>query len=277
MGSSEEPDFDAHSAEVFEALGHPNRIRILKALSSGPLGFSQLRREVEMESSGLLAFHLQKLNRFVKTDSGGNYTLTEEGREALRVANAVGNHATNSRGRKLTKSPGLDRVVIAALLIGLVAVGGTVVYQQGQISSLGHSVTTTTYTLEAATPIGFNYSSLPSQYTVGNFSLSVTEGVGYTLQIGPKVYTYGGFYTAFYIASSTGGIFTDVPFFWNTTAGPSTTHAPYDAHCYVLHNSPDGCPTSSTALVGIGHEVTISWAKEGSTLWVSFVFERLSS
>jgi DNA-binding transcriptional ArsR family regulator len=35
---SDEPEFNAGRAELFEALGHPIRIRILQALEERPMG-----------------------------------------------------------------------------------------------------------------------------------------------------------------------------------------------------------------------------------------------
>ncbi|MGA1976067.1 MAG: winged helix-turn-helix domain-containing protein [Conexivisphaerales archaeon] len=43
-------DFDKSRAELFEALGHPIRIKILHALQDGPLGFADLKRKVGIES-----------------------------------------------------------------------------------------------------------------------------------------------------------------------------------------------------------------------------------
>ena len=84
MTKNDDEGFNVGRAELFEAMGHPNRIRILKALSDTPLGFSELKRTLSMESSGLLSFHLQKLSNLVKTTSEGAYALTDEGKEALQ-------------------------------------------------------------------------------------------------------------------------------------------------------------------------------------------------
>jgi len=37
---------DMQQAEVFDALGHPTRVVILKALSEGPAGFAELKRKL---------------------------------------------------------------------------------------------------------------------------------------------------------------------------------------------------------------------------------------
>ncbi len=81
--------FDAAKAELFEAVSHPLRIRILQALSEKPMGFAELGRAVGIDSGGHLSFHLTKLRHMVKTNSEGNYTLTGEGKEALWSVNAL--------------------------------------------------------------------------------------------------------------------------------------------------------------------------------------------
>lgn len=97
-----EPDsrFDSSRAELFEALGHPMRVRILRTLQAKPMSFSELKKEVGIESSGHLQFHLNKLSGLIKTDSLGNYGLTDDGREALNVAEtALRSEASHSLKR----------------------------------------------------------------------------------------------------------------------------------------------------------------------------------
>jgi DNA-binding transcriptional ArsR family regulator len=77
--------FDRSRAELFEALGHPVRIRILHTLAVEPMGFSELKRSLGIESSGHLQFHLGRLDGLVRLLPDGRYTLTDDGREALLV------------------------------------------------------------------------------------------------------------------------------------------------------------------------------------------------
>ena len=81
-------EFNSGRAELYETLAHPTRILILQTLSNHQMGFSELKRATSIESSGNLSFHLNKLSPLVKTDSEGNYGLTDEGREALRMIEA---------------------------------------------------------------------------------------------------------------------------------------------------------------------------------------------
>ena len=53
--------FDSERADLFEALGHETRIRILQTLSDSPRSFSGLKKAADIESSGNLSFHLGKL------------------------------------------------------------------------------------------------------------------------------------------------------------------------------------------------------------------------
>jgi DNA-binding HxlR family transcriptional regulator len=78
-------EFDLRETELFEALGHPARIRILRALNENALAFSELKKKIGIESSGHLTFHLSKLVGLVKTNPEAKYCLTDSGREALRV------------------------------------------------------------------------------------------------------------------------------------------------------------------------------------------------
>ena len=73
------------SDETFEAIAHPLRIRILKLLAEKPMGFSELKRELGIKSSGKLDFHLKKLGNLVTLNSDGKYTLTKEGYAALQA------------------------------------------------------------------------------------------------------------------------------------------------------------------------------------------------
>ena len=84
-----EGGFDSSRAELFDALGHPTRIKILQVLSERPLSFSELKKEVGIESSGHLSFHLGKLNLLVRVNPDGAYELTDDGREALHLAEVM--------------------------------------------------------------------------------------------------------------------------------------------------------------------------------------------
>jgi hypothetical protein len=85
------------SDEVFEAISHPLRIAILKVLSKKPTRFVDLKRKLRIKSSGLLDFHLKKMESVVTTDKDGLYTLNDRGFAALRAVYVVSNYGWQRR------------------------------------------------------------------------------------------------------------------------------------------------------------------------------------
>jgi len=73
------------SDDLFEAVSHPMRIEIVKTLAEKPLRFADLKKNLKISSSGLLDFHLKKLNDLITTNDEGCYALTERGFAALQV------------------------------------------------------------------------------------------------------------------------------------------------------------------------------------------------
>ena len=73
------------SDELFEAVSHPMRIEIIKKLAEKPLRFADLKRYLKIDSSGLLDFHLKKLDDLITINDEGNYTLTDRGFAALNT------------------------------------------------------------------------------------------------------------------------------------------------------------------------------------------------
>ena len=71
------------SAELFEKIAHPTRIRVLEILESTPMSFGKLKNELGISSSGNLDYHLKKLEGLIILDPEGNYRLSDEGKEAL--------------------------------------------------------------------------------------------------------------------------------------------------------------------------------------------------
>lgn len=134
-------DFNASRAELFEALGHPTRIKILQALREKPLGFSELKKEAGVESNGLLAFHLGKLGHLVRTDEDGSHALSDEGKEALRIVGTIRDEGAGGKAtRGFSVSKPRQRTLLAILVIGLLVVGAVAVYQQEQIVALDNNL-----------------------------------------------------------------------------------------------------------------------------------------
>jgi DNA-binding HxlR family transcriptional regulator len=92
---------DMSSDELFEAISHPIRIDIVRVLAEKPLGFADLKRELKISSSGLLDFHLKKLDDLVTTNKEGRYCLTEKGFAALTsVEGAAGYYRLRSAQKR---------------------------------------------------------------------------------------------------------------------------------------------------------------------------------
>ena len=120
--SGEDPDygFSKDRAELFEALGHPTRIKILEQLANSPLSFSDLKKALNIESSGQLQFHLGKLQGLIKT-ADGNYSLTDEGKEALRIM-AVNGPARTAPRTGFSVTPLQTVVIVLAVALALTTV-----------------------------------------------------------------------------------------------------------------------------------------------------------
>jgi DNA-binding HxlR family transcriptional regulator len=122
-------EFNLREAELFEALGHPTRIGILQTLNENPLGFSELKKKIGIDSSGHLTFHLSKLVGLVKTNTEGKYSLTDIGSEALRVTRIAGEALEVSEGKGDTR--------VASFIIMAIGfnIGGFVCLALGNLST----------------------------------------------------------------------------------------------------------------------------------------------
>lgn len=108
-------------AELFDALAHPTRIKILKLLQEKPRSFMELKKELKIESSGNLQYHLAKLEGLVKHDASGKYVLSDDAKEALRFLEFVNQMNKPSRtevgSRKLLASLTLVILVLSAVVL----------------------------------------------------------------------------------------------------------------------------------------------------------------
>ena len=76
-------------ASLFESIAHETRINALFDLQNGPLGFSELKKKVNLRSSGNLQHHISKLGALIELSTDGKYTLTDNGREAIMAIQAI--------------------------------------------------------------------------------------------------------------------------------------------------------------------------------------------
>jgi len=109
--------FDSERADLFEALGHETRIRILQILEESPSSFSGLKKAANIESSGNLSFHLGKLGNLIRTDSNGDYSLTDDGRDAVRVIDTSIECGISKKLGHRDLSPRVNLVTIAISIV----------------------------------------------------------------------------------------------------------------------------------------------------------------
>jgi DNA-binding HxlR family transcriptional regulator len=144
MEDARKIEIDRQRAEIFDALGHPTRILILKVLSEGSFGFAELKKKVGIESSGHLQHHLIKLNGLIKTDEYGKYGLTDEGKDALLTVQTVENTSSKYTAKQkntYSKKPSFrgrtSLKQIAILFMALLFISSiTLFYEFNQIANL---------------------------------------------------------------------------------------------------------------------------------------------
>ena len=112
---------DRQRAEVFDALGHPTRIAILKALSEGSLGFADLKKQTAIESSGHLQHHLTKLNGLIKTDEYGKYCLSDQGKDALLTVQTVENVSVKKNHKEIHSHHFNRKIILTTVSLLLAA------------------------------------------------------------------------------------------------------------------------------------------------------------
>ena len=160
------------------------------------MGFAELKREVGIESSGHLQFHLAKLSGLVGTTAGGDYALTDDGREAIRVLRSA--RTGHEETAPFARAPSLRRIgwrtaLIAALLVALVVLSSVAIYQQNQIGALSHDLSSYTVSIGGTRYYHVSIPLLP------NGSRTLFHGVTFTTlhpsfsnYSNPSNYTYSG-------------------------------------------------------------------------------------
>lgn len=171
MKNSDDSDFDVSRGELFEAISHPTRIKIIQVLGEKPMGFSELKRSVGIESGGLLSFHLRKLEQLASMTEKGVYALTDQGKEALRMISVT---RGEPGGQTVRVSPANKRrylAIILVLLLVLASVSAVAVYQHYSLA--GPTNTTSSPSLPTKTSSVENVANV----TVTGFLLFNSSGI----------------------------------------------------------------------------------------------------
>lgn len=107
-------------AELFEAISHPVRIKILKILREESSSFAGMKRKLDIDSSGNLDYHLKKLGNLIIVRQDGLYGLSDMGKEALLSVEAIESWSEMKR-RRIRIPPVIPREVLVLGLLEVLA------------------------------------------------------------------------------------------------------------------------------------------------------------
>lgn len=143
------------------------RVKILRVLETRSMGFADLKKEVGIESSGHLQFHLGKLAGMVGTTPDGSYALTDEGREALRVFGTTSGGGAPRASRRLSLwNDTWNRPLIASLLVIVIILSGVAIYQAETGAMTVYRTTTVSIPVPCAGQVVWSSGSNPSEVPV---------------------------------------------------------------------------------------------------------------
>jgi len=74
---------------IFHALRHPIRREILRKLSARSLTYSELLKELNIDESSFLNYHLRKMEELLIAKKGKEYVLTDVGEICLRLVERI--------------------------------------------------------------------------------------------------------------------------------------------------------------------------------------------
>ena len=160
--------------QIFKLLKHPLRRAILKQLSKSPRAYSQILKNLNIQESSILNYHLREMDDLmIKKDVNGKYELNEVGEVCLQLVLKVKENEDIHRFNKL-------QLVVAQYLLAIgIYVGALIIlwieYFRGYLSLLG----TTLYTF--MTPLllisGYYIRKSIRQRTIYKFIFIILGGV----------------------------------------------------------------------------------------------------
>lgn len=118
---------------IFASLKHPIRRRILRILSGGPQTFSGLQKTFTIESSHL-TYHLDGLGNLLLKTEDGQYALSSLGEAAVSTMKHV---EEPPKATPHLQFPSKNwKLLMAAMLIGLVLLSALLIFQYQGLSEL---------------------------------------------------------------------------------------------------------------------------------------------
>jgi DNA-binding transcriptional ArsR family regulator len=104
---------------IFSALKHPSRRKIIRILDEGSSTYTELQKELDVET-GYLNYYLESLEGLISKTAEGRYCLSELGRSALGLVRRVEESSTRPASRKVQvlgyKAP-LDLLVFSVIAV----------------------------------------------------------------------------------------------------------------------------------------------------------------
>lgn len=122
--------------DIFTALKHPIRRKILKSLENNPHTYTELLNELELET-GLLNYHLENLKTLIRKDEGGKYAISIFGRAALSLTRRIEEPAREKLNRVSLFGKCISWNKMFILVIGFLLLTNvyTIASYQGVVSS----------------------------------------------------------------------------------------------------------------------------------------------
>jgi len=122
--------------QIFNLLKHPLRRAILKQLSKSPRAYSQILKNLNIQESSILNYHLREMaDLMIKKDVNGKYELNEVGKICLQLILKVKENEDIHRFNKLQLVLGQNLLAIGIYIGALIIFW--IEYFRGYLSLLG--------------------------------------------------------------------------------------------------------------------------------------------
>ncbi len=119
-------------SNIFNALKHPIRRRILRILKEKPATYTEIQRDLNIDN-GLLNYHLENMKDLHTKDEKGRYCLSEFGIAATNLTNRIEEPTREARNRLTLLGRSISWSKLLAILVGVLVL--TNVYTLSVIQS----------------------------------------------------------------------------------------------------------------------------------------------
>lgn len=98
---------ESQNGDIFDAISHEIRRKIIQLLAEKPKTFSELQKDLGLDSPAL-AFHIRKLNGLITKNDQGYYELTPLGVKALNVIRQIHDEVPTQASSNMEKEEEKD-------------------------------------------------------------------------------------------------------------------------------------------------------------------------